>query len=151
MPASRTVRDPELLAIANFSGITATTLLNFVGINGSVDPSVDLGNIDISSIILESEVTAISGTTPTLRVSVLTSNKQAIDATSANALQGDGSTQFQTPANQTAVGTVQVGLAPQAASGATSNNIGKYLGLRATVGGTTPVISGQVRLYVKGK
>lgn len=146
MPASRTLRNGELLAVANFTGITATTLLTFDN-----SPSIDLGDIDIANIVLESEITAIAGTSPTARTTVLTSNKPSITVDSPDALQGDGSTVFRTGANQTAVGTAMVGWAPQASTGATASNVGKYLGVEVVVGGTTPVISGEVRLYVKGK
>jgi hypothetical protein len=70
---------------------------------------------------------------------------------SAGVLQGDASTAFAT-ANQTATGVVMRGLAKQASTGATANNLGKYFGVYFNaVSGTNTAGTGTVRVYVKGK
>ena len=148
MPASRTLRDGELLAIFRYSALTADTILT--DITGK--QAIDLGNIDIDSLVIEHEVRTLAGSaTPTIRAVAKTSNAPTFTTASADCLQGDASTVFAT-ANQTAVGTVLRGLARQASTGASANNLGKYLGIMLdVVSGTVTDATGEVRVYVKGK
>ena len=148
MPASRTLRDGELLAIFKYSALTADAILT--DITGK--QAIDLGNIDIDSLVIEHVVTTLAGSsTPTIRAVAKTSNSNVFTTTSADCLQGDASTTFAT-ANQTAAGAVLRGIAKQASTGASANNLGKYLGIMLdVVSGTVTDATGEVRVYVKGK
>jgi hypothetical protein len=153
MPASRTLRKGEFIGTATYTALTADAMLTFTNTNAINNQAIDLGEFDIDSIVIENDLTVLTGSsTPTVRIVAVTSNAPILTvAGSAGVLQGDGSTAFAT-ANQTAVGDVMRGLSKQASTGASASNLGKYLGVYFdVVSGTVTDATGTVRVYVKGK
>jgi hypothetical protein len=152
MTSLRNLREGELLATATYTALTADTMLTFLSTNTNDKQVIDLGDFDLDSIVIENDLTALAGTsTPTVNITAVTSNAPVLTINSAGVLQGDASTAFAT-ANQTATGVVMRGLAKQASTGATANNLGKYFGVYFNaVSGTNTAGTGTVRVYIKGK
>lgn len=131
-----------------FSGVTSTQVL--ADALGNIYQNIS--DVFWSRIVLEWNLTTLSGTSPTVSFSLITTNDQSNggSTTDSPGKQGDGATAISS-GTLSGVGRGSVGAAKQSTSGASASNVGKFAGVLATVGGTVTACAGTIFLYVEGQ
>lgn len=151
-----------LIAKFSFTALAATAYLNndmfdrtgTKAIGSTYAPAeaqgVDLGRFTWGRIVIQTSVTAVSGTTPTLVVSARCHNDNQLTApataTTYAATAPDNSTAIAC-ASMNSVSTTAITVAKYGNTGLGASNLGKFLTILATVGGTTPSYTGAVYVY----
>jgi len=152
MASLETLLQPSKVFV--FSGtLTADGLLSFSNPNGDgVDtPYLDLSGIDWERIVVDMDVSAASGTSPTLDLEAKTVNI-ASGTTPTTSLcdvkDGSGTAFAMTQATAATREIKALGRKNSDADGAGVANVGKYIAFFAETGGTSPSFTTKVVVYV---
>lgn len=133
--------------------VTADGLLNFHNITpeGGSSPYLDLSDVDWERIVVDLDVSAASGTSPTLDVKGKTLNVSsgtAIATGTCNAIDGGGTAFAMTQATAATREIKALGRRNADADAAGVSNVGKYFALYGDVGGTSPSFTITYTVYV---
>ncbi|MGB0718498.1 MAG: hypothetical protein ACPGO7_04120 [Alphaproteobacteria bacterium] len=121
--------------------ITEDGAVTLNGSGGESDTWVDLANIDWERVIVDLDVTAVSGTSPTLDLKLKTANSKegtAVATGTLNAVDGNAAAMAMTQATAATREIKGFGRRNSDADAAGVSNIGKFFGLYADVSGTSP-------------
>ena len=140
---SRVFRNNKMILLS-FTGITSDQMLT----DESGNKAFPLGDVDWSRIVIETNVTTLTGTSVTFKV-VTTNDAPSIATTSVAAVMGNGSTAFAS-ASVTGTGRKMFATGKAAADGSAASNIGGYIGVWADVD-TISALAGTINIYIEGR
>jgi hypothetical protein len=143
MSQSEVVYKPSKVITLNITDLAADTLLS----DASGLSAFDLSDVNWERIIVECNITAITGTNVTFKV--LTGNRNAITASSPVAKAGNGSSDFSSGTLTTA-GVTMFAASKGAMDGSAVSTVGRYIGILADVTAVTD-LDGTITIYVEGR
>ena len=111
----------------------------------------DISDVNWERIVVEGNITTITGSTAKVNLKILTSNDSNAGATTDTAaVKGNGSTAMAS-GDKTATGRFMFATGKSAADGSAASNIGKYIELLADKTNAITSIVGDAWIYVEGK
>ena len=128
----------------DFTGVTSDQLLT----DSSGNSLFDISDVDWQRIVMEHNVTSLTGTAVTFKV-LTTNNKNGASTSAVAATQADGSTAFKS-ASVSGAGVGAVATGKTKGDGSAASNIGKYLMVLADVD-TISALVGTIWLYIEGR
>jgi hypothetical protein len=143
MSQSELVYKPSKVITLNMTDLAADTLLS----DASGLSAFDLSDVNWERIIVECNITAITGTNVVMKV--VTGNRNALSATSPVAKTGNGSSDFAS-ATITTAGVTMFATSKGAMDGSTVSTVGRYIGILADVTSVTD-LDGTITIYVEGR
>jgi len=145
---SRVFSRNKVIAIP-YTGVTATAVL--ADALGKVYQ--DISDVAWKRIVLENRLDTFTGSSsPSVTMSLITTNDQINPGATTDpaAKAANGSTTIALSA-QTAAGRAVSGFGRTAADGSAASNVGKFLGVLATIANTVTACAGTIFIYLEGE
>lgn len=142
MTSNETLYKPFKVITLSFADIAADALLA----DASGATAFDLADVNWERIVVETNITALTGTSVTFKV--VTGNRNALTTSSTVAKKGDGSTDFAS-ASITGTGQSMFAASKGAMDGSAVSTLGRYIAILADVTSITD-LDGTVTIYIEG-